>query len=90
MNNTNKMQVHAVYKVRSKRVRKTFHEGEGNTNQMTAREVILILDKVVFSEKKINSIGQYRNHKLVYIKYLASKYKANNTAKRKNEFFLQY
>lgn len=44
MNNTNKMQLHAVYKVGSKRMEKINHK---NTNQRTAREVVLILDKVV-------------------------------------------
>lgn len=45
MNNTNKMQLHAVCKVGSKRMEKMYHQ---NANQRRAGEVMLILDKVVF------------------------------------------
>lgn len=50
MNNTNKMQLQAVYNVRSKRIEKIHHE---YTNQRIAGEVMLILDKVAVRAKSI-------------------------------------
>lgn len=45
MSNENKMQLRAVYRVGSKKMEKIYH---GNTNQRTAGEVMLVIDKVAF------------------------------------------
>lgn len=50
INNTNKMQLQAVYNVRSKRIEKIHHE---YTNQRIAGEVMLVLDKVAVRARSI-------------------------------------